>query len=136
MRVRTLERLITPQGELPAGRIVIIPDSLLEKLRSKVTPIYGQAWLTPDGALRVSGAVADLIGEIVRLTANNLQLQKSLLRRHCEAYDHHHYPTLVAMWAERAAFMEYDGGMTKEQAETEAAKLYGLEAFLPELLQG
>lgn len=38
MRVRTLERITTPRGEIPAGEIVTIPDHLAERLKGKVEP--------------------------------------------------------------------------------------------------
>lgn len=43
MKVRTLEPLNTPQGEIPAGRIISIPDNLLERLRGKVEPLPSPA---------------------------------------------------------------------------------------------
>lgn len=39
MKVRTLEAIPTPLGEILAGRIVSIPDHLLERLRGKVEPV-------------------------------------------------------------------------------------------------
>lgn len=38
MKVRTLEALNTLQGEIPARRIISIPDRLFERLRGKVEP--------------------------------------------------------------------------------------------------
>lgn len=35
MKVRTLETIQTSQGEIAAGRIVSMPDHLLERLRGK-----------------------------------------------------------------------------------------------------
>lgn len=39
MKVRTITRIITPCGEIPAGEIVLIPDEVYERLRGKVEPI-------------------------------------------------------------------------------------------------
>jgi hypothetical protein len=67
------------------------------------------------------------------MTAGNLPLQKTLLLRHCESYDKHHLPHYVKEWEERAAIMEFDGGMTREAAELEAARICRLEPFLEEI---
>lgn len=39
MRVRTLQNLKTPQGEISAGQIINIPSHLVERLKEKVKPV-------------------------------------------------------------------------------------------------
>jgi hypothetical protein len=39
MRVRTLQSLRTPRGEISAGRVINIPDHLAERLKGKVEPV-------------------------------------------------------------------------------------------------
>jgi hypothetical protein len=134
MNVRTLTPLSTPQGEIPAGKIVSIPDHLLEKLRGRVEPVERltcdpPAWLVGE-ELRTGCYIEDLPAEIVKLTRDNLHLQRQLLARHCEAYDRHHIWRLWELWGERAAIMEHDGGLSREEAETQAAEQLHLTAFL------
>ena len=39
MRVRTLATITTPQGTIPPGEIVSVPDAVLDRLRGKVEMI-------------------------------------------------------------------------------------------------
>ncbi|MEA5113350.1 MAG: hypothetical protein VB050_04920 [Geobacteraceae bacterium] len=94
MQVITVTTLVLPGGEIPPGSVIKIPDHFLPRLAGKVEPIGKQVWLEGDD-LRTKGYVPDLSGEIVKLTEGNLPLQKILLRRHCEEYDHHHLWRLV-----------------------------------------
>lgn len=95
-------------------------------------PTRSNVW-QENGRLRTRGYIPDLALEICRLTEDDLALQKALLLRHCEGYDRHHFWRLVEEWDERAAIMQHDGGMAKEAAELEAARLLHLEAFLEDL---
>jgi hypothetical protein len=92
-----------------------------------------RAWLTDNGELRTQGVFDDLGAEIIKLTADNLPLQAKLLRLHIGEYSGPAWGALVKRWQERAAIMQFDGGMPREDAEYEAAKLYRAEAFLYEL---
>lgn len=131
MRALVIEPFPTARGIIPAGRIIEIPPALLEKLQGKVTPLsQPEAWLTETGELRTRGVVPDLAAAIVGLTSDNLPLQRELLTRHCEAYDRHHIEHLWAQWAERAAIMECDGGLSRHEAEYRAAERLHLLAFL------
>lgn len=114
--------LIPPEPSLIPLIPLIPPMGLLEK----------KAWLV-NGELRTSGYIDDISREIVTLTADNLPEQKRLLLLHVETYDRHHFPALAELWQERSAIMQYDGGLSKEQAEDKAAELLNCIAFLPEL---
>ncbi len=139
MRARVIEAFRTKKGMIPAGRIIEIPPALLEKLQGTVEAIHSpvadvkpepEAWLTESGELRTRGAFDNLATEIVRLTANNLSLQRELLIRHCQAYDLRHIGRLWEEWEERAAIMEHDGGLSREDAEYQAASRLHLLAFM------
>lgn len=131
------------RGELILpGTIIDVPADVLPKLagmveliRRRHDPPSPRAWLE-DGELRICGVVEDLAGEIVKLTADDLALQRRLLIEHCQQYGPAHFPALVERWEERAAIMEYDAGLSREAAETAAAKFYNLSPWLPELRRG
>jgi putative DNA primase/helicase len=89
-----------------------------------------EAWLTESGELMTRGSCGDLAAEIVRLSADNLALQRELLTRYCQAYDQKHIADLWEAWEERAAIMEYDGGLSRHEAEYQAAKRLHLLAFM------
>ena len=89
-----------------------------------------EAWLTETGELMIRGSCNDLADEIVRLSAGNLPLQRDLLTRYCQAYDHEHIADLWEAWEERAAIMEYDGGLPRQDAEYQAAKRLNMLAFM------
>src|SRR6266568_4570705 len=124
MRALVIKPLSTTKGTIPAGQIIEISPALLEKLRGKVAAIPSQpeARLTDIGELRTRGVIEDLAAEIVRLTADNLPLQRELLTRHCEAYDRNHISHLWELREERAAIMEHDGGLSRQDAEYQAAE--------------
>lgn len=132
MKALVMEPFPTTKGIIPAGQIIEIPPALLEKLRGKVAAITSQpeAWLTDTGEFRTRGVFDDLVAEIVRLTTDNLSLQRELLTRHCEAYDGNHIGHLWELWEERAAIMEHDGGLSRQDAEYQAAERLHLLAFL------
>jgi hypothetical protein len=89
-----------------------------------------EAWLSETGELMIRGPCDDLASEIVRLSADNLTLQRELLTRHCQAYGHDRIADIWEAWEERAAIMEYDGGLTRHEAEYQAAKRLNLLAFM------
>lgn len=131
--------LITPEPSLIPLIPLIPPMRLPENGGVSALPTTAdtyrpemKAWLV-HGELRTSGHVEDLAGEIVKLTPDNLPLQKNLLSFHCEAYDKHHFQHLAELWQERAAIMQHDGGLSEEEAEVKAAGIYHCLAFLPEL---
>ena len=78
----------------------------------------------------------DLAAEIAKLTSDDDELQRRLLKEHCQAYAPIHIWLLIEKWEERAAIIEHDRGLPRERAEEEAARLYRLLAFLPELRGG
>ena len=78
----------------------------------------------------IRGSCDDLAAAIVRLSADNLALQRELLTRYCQAYDQKHIADLWEAWEERAAIMEYDGGLSRHEAEYQAAKRLHLLAFM------
>jgi putative DNA primase/helicase len=97
---------------------------------NKVENAGPEAWLSETGELMTRGSCGDLAAEIVRLSADNLALQRELLTRYCQAYDQKHIADLWEAWEERAAIMEYDGGLSRHQAEYQAAKRLHLLAFM------
>jgi hypothetical protein len=134
MKARVIEPLPTTKGIIPAGQIIEISPALLEKLKGKAEAIPSaqapEAWLTETGELRTRGMIGDLAAVIVGLTADNLPLQRELLARHCEGYDRHHIEHIWVSWEERAAIMEHDGGLSRRDAEYQAAERLHLLAFL------
>lgn len=132
----------TRRGEMQhPGCIIEVPENALVKLTGYVEPLGTadtyqpdfKVWLTESGELRTSGLCDDLAAEIVRLTAGNLGQQKTLLLLHCQRYDCHHFPALADEWAKRAAIMQYDGGLSRYEAECKAAERLRLQSFLDEL---
>jgi putative DNA primase/helicase len=89
-----------------------------------------EAWLSETGELMTRGSCDDLVAAIVSLSADNLHLQRELLTRYCKAYDQEHIDDLWEAWEERAAIMEYDGGLSRHEAEYQAAKRLHLLAFM------
>jgi len=116
------------------GEVIDIQHDLAAYLGEHVTPILeaGSAWLI-NGELRTRGHVQDLAAEICCLTKGDLTLQRKLLKRHCEAYDRNHFWMKVQEWEEKTAIMQYDGGLSKDDAEIEAARILHLLAFLGDL---
>jgi len=139
MKARVIEPFQTKKGLIPVDMIIEIPPALLEKLQGKVVAIHSpvadgnpkpEAWLTESGELMTRGVFDNLAAEIVRLTADNLSLQRELLIRNCQAYDRLHISRLWEEWEERAAIMEHDGGLSREDAEYQAASRLHLLAFM------
>ncbi|MDY0270181.1 hypothetical protein [Trichloromonas sp.] len=124
------------QGNLVETESFLIPKNGGQKTPQKFPEFPAPvAWLQ-DGELRTTGPVGDLAAAIVRLTHNDLDLQRRLLVEHCEAFDENHIWRLFECWEERAAIMEHDGGLPRTEAEREAARMYHLTAWLPELQKG
>ena len=87
-----------------------------------------------NGELKLLYPADDLASIIVRLTREDLLLQKQLLLRHCQPYDPvTHFWILREKWVEKSAILEHCAGLIREEAELEAAKMYHLEAFMDEL---
>lgn len=133
------------RGEIiPPDSIIEIPADIFQKLTDFVclVPDGGRdnpvkeppprIWIE-NGELRSTGVFSDLASEIVKLTGNDLELQRRLLISHCQAYAPTHLWSLAEKWNERAAILEYDAGMNRQQAEEEAAKQYNLIAFLADM---
>ncbi len=139
MLVEVLERIDTRKGPLHPGRHVDIPASVVMRLRDKVRVLSPPEAISDtatieDGELKLLSPVDNLAAVIVGLTQNDLKLQKQMLIRHCQQYaPETHFWKLKEMWEERAAILEYDGGLTRHEAELEAAKMYHLLAFLDDL---
>lgn len=89
-----------------------------------------EAWISETGELMIRGPCNDLAATIVKLSAGNLPLQRELLIRHCQAYDKDRIADLWEAWEERAAIMEFDGGLPRSEAEYQAAKRLHLLAFM------
>jgi len=68
MRVRTLQSLTTPRGEISAGRVIDIPDHLAERLKGKVEPIAKEK---PEVLLK-TGRVVPIILENLTKTFQGL----------------------------------------------------------------
>lgn len=86
-----------------------------------------------DDVLMTSGVTDDLAGEIVKLTTDDLPLQRRLLKLHCGIYSGPWWSRLVDRWQERTAIMVHDGGLFNGDAEHQAAVCLRAEAFLDEL---
>lgn len=135
MLAEVLEPIETRQGRLEPGKVIDAPEMAIRKLAHKVRPLHRDSEACiEDGELKMLHPVPDLAAVIVGLTEDDLPLQKKLLRAHCTQYDPvTHFWALREKWEERAAIMEYDGGMSQEEAEYEAARQYHLLAFMDEL---
>lgn len=129
------------RGEIQQfGSFVEIPEEMFLQMAEYVQAVAPadtyrtekKAWLV-NGELRTSGLIADLSGEVVKLTADDMPLQKKLLLLHCQKYDQHHFPALAELWQERAAIMQFHGGLSKEDAELSAAEILNCMAFLSDL---
>lgn len=90
------------------------------------------AWIE-GGELRTAGQVDNLTAEIVKQTGDNLDLQRRLLLEHCQAFQPSHIWRLFEQWEERAAILEHDAGLPRQEAEKEAARMYHLTAWLREI---
>lgn len=89
-----------------------------------------EAWLSETSELKIRGSCDDMLAAIVRLSADNLALQRDLLTCYCQAYDPKHIGYLWQAREERAAIMEYDGELCRQEAEYQAAERLHLLAFM------
>jgi len=132
------ERILrgNPQGNFRETESFLIPQNGGQKTPQKFPEFPAAvAWLQ-GGELRTTGPVEDLAAEIVKLTGDDLDLQRRLLLDHCEAYDDNHLWHLFERWEERAAILEYEAGLSRHEAEKESARMYHLGAWLHELRKG
>ena len=134
--IETFNRRGEPQHP---GSIIEVPDEALAKLTGYVRPVATadsykfKAWLTDTGELRTTGVCDDLAGEIVKLTADNLPLQKKLLRDHVGKYSGPQWMHTIRRWRERAKHLFEDEGRGLHEANQQAAAEMHLLAFADEL---
>lgn len=139
---------IQKQRTEPSGEIPKPIDTEVSKVSKVPLPVsatadnypcrgelHFRAWLQDD-VLMTSGVTDDLAGEIVKLTTDDLPLQRRLLKLHCGIYSGPWWVRLVERWQERVAIMVHDGGLSKVDAEYQAAVCLRAEAFLDELRGG
>lgn len=144
--VTTVANLLPPAGNgqnehnnLKSGDIISLlplgpllpPKNTIPAENSNWKPTF-HAWLEGD-TLHTTGVTDDLAGEIIRLTADDLPLQRRLLKLHCGRYSGPWWERLRERWEERASIMQYDGGLTKDDAEYQAAVCLRAEMFIDEL---
>lgn len=129
MKVYTQATIEVAGHKVPKGTFIDIPETLLPSLAGKVAYLL-------DGGLRTPRNVDDLEALIVGLTADNLALQRLLLRRHCEAFDQNHIRGRWNAWERKTAAMVLDEGMSRGAAERDAARDLNLLAFLEEFRLG
>ncbi|MEI6209358.1 MAG: hypothetical protein WCP20_21470 [Desulfuromonadales bacterium] len=129
----TVQSELVPQIATIATIAIATPRNDDSKLLTTDRTPVPKAWLTESGELRTRGVFEDLAGEIIKLTVNDLHLQAKLLRECCGAYSGPQWLHFVEDWNERAAIMQYDGGLSRHDAEYHAAERLRLIAFLDEL---
>jgi len=153
MRCVVLKRF-KHRGELQLpGSIRDVPEDMLHKMSGFVQAIATadsyppadwrpepKAWLTSTGEFRSQGVFAGewpnggLAPEIVKLTADNLVLQKKLLRDHVGVYSPPMWIHTIRRWQARAAFLFENNGKGLHEANWQAAGGMHLKAFAEELL--
>jgi len=129
----------------PGDILSDVPDDLLPKLAGYVEEVprhrsdmphpsrsTSKAWIDK-GELRTIGPIEDLAHEIVKLTFDDLPLQRRLLTEHCQSHGPAHLGILMEKWCERVAIMEHEGGLSRDEAEEQAAAAYRLAGWLDEL---
>lgn len=128
----------TAQGNvtLPVGKLLELTQEQATKLGARVRladmpPPQFRAWLKGD-SLRTSGVCNDLATEIVKLTVNNLPLQKKLLKTHVGAFTNPCWQSVAREFVKRAQGL-FDGGMGLHEANYQAAKDMHLLAFEDDL---
>ena len=132
-------------SQLP-GTVIEIPEDIFPKLSGYVQPIATadtypsdwrpefKVWLTPEGDLRSTGVCDDLAGEIVRLTADDMELQAKLLRLHDGRYSPPYWINTIRQWRERARVLFEVEGLGLHEANWQAAGEMHLRAFADELM--
>lgn len=123
MKVYTQATIEIAGEAVPQGSYIELPETLLPEFAGRVAYIN-------DGVLRVPRHVNDLAALIAGLTSDDPLQQKLLLERHCEAFDRHHIGAKWKEWEKRTAVLERTKGMSREEAEQEAARELHLSAFL------
>lgn len=122
-------RPFTRRGNLvEPGAVFEVPAEYLPRLATHV------AWLEKV-ELRTLAPIPDLAAVIVALTGDNMNLQRRLLERHCQQFGATHLWSRIEAWKRCVATKERRDGLSREQAEQEAAMEYYLTAWLPELRQ-
>ena len=137
-RALVLEPIQTRKGTLEAGMVIDVSQEAVRRLQKKIRLVKPEK--SKDRAKIINGEliclfpVDDLATVIVGLTENNLPLQKQLLLKYCQQYDPAtHFWHQKEKWEEKAAILEYDAGLTRDDAEIKAAEMYHLLAFMDEL---
>ena len=167
MRVRAIVSFSTIRGIVPAGAVFTISDNLIGSLQDKVEvlplpcpeqpqtpdPILSPApemtvpptgaYITESGEFRCLGIIpgewpdGGLTAEIVRLTSQDMPLQRRLLCRHVGCYS---MPgalaVLKAAWAKRIEQLISLSGLDESAAQEIAASELALSSFLAEWLGG
>lgn len=123
MKLYTLAKVGVSEKEVPQGSFIDISEAILPGLTGKGAYIK-------DGVLRVPCFVESLETLIVGLTADDLVLQKQLLLKHCQAFGSRNIGNKWKEWEKRVAAMELNGGISRDEAEFEAARKLNLLAFL------
>lgn len=137
----------------PVGKLLELTDEQAVKLKGKIR-VAGipasnttdwrpepKAWLEGD-ELRVQGVFdgdwpdGGLTPEIIRLTADNLPLQKQLLRLHVGRYSGPWWERLVEVWQEKVTALAAEGKRPTEETEIRSAEVLKAVAFLGELRGG
>lgn len=128
MKICALAPIEVEEKEVPKGSFIDIPETDLPRLSGKIAYIK-------DGVLRVPLHVASLEDLIVGLTSDDLVMQKEFLTKHCQAFDgksiHNRWKELI----KRAATIEHDKQVSKDEAEIEAARELNLLAFLDDRIE-
>lgn len=141
-------KTVSGEVNLHAGRILELTSEQAAMLGGKVRPADDappfpadtpadwrpefKAWLEGD-ELRTTGVCDDLATEIIKLTGDNIPLQKKLLRLHIGSFSGVHWLPTIRQWRERAAELFEQHGMGLHEANWTAAEEMHLMAFSDEL---
>lgn len=123
---------LTPEQAARFGTKIVLADD-----RTTAPPAVTdwkptfRAWLEND-QLRTTGTTDDLASEIVKLTSDNLPLQKELLLKHVGAFSNPCWTSTARKFVSRAKEL-FDGGMGLHEANYQAAEEMHLLAFSNEL---
>ena len=123
---------LTPEQAARFGNKIILADD-----RTTAPPAVTdwkptfRAWLEND-QLRTTGVCDDLAVEIMKLTTDNLPLQKKLLSLHIGTFREPCWTSTARKFVQRAAEL-FDGGMGLHEANYQAAEEMHLLAFSDEL---
>ena len=123
MKVFTLEAIEVAEEQIPQGSFIDIPVDILPDLVGKVAYIM-------NGKLRVPRHIKSLETLIAGLTSEDLELQKQMLLQYCQPFAPNHIHNKWNEWEKMASAMQSNEGLSREEAELEAAKKMNLIAFL------